>query len=62
MREHRLGLAEQLRTMEPKALEKEDPLPLIVLRGGIEFNEWFADWCERMEARLLAPAPEKRSS
>lgn len=62
MREHRLGLAERLRKMEPKALEKEDPLPLIVLRGGIEFNEWFADWCERMEHRLLAPADEKRSS
>ncbi len=25
-----------------------DPFPLMVLRGGIEFNEWFADWCERM--------------
>ena len=29
---------------------KDDPFPLMVLRGGIEFNEWFADWCERMEA------------
>jgi PadR family transcriptional regulator AphA len=62
MREHRLGLAKRLRQMEPKALEKEDPLPLIVLRGGIEFNEWFADWCERMERRLLEPARKKRSS
>jgi DNA-binding PadR family transcriptional regulator len=62
MREYRLGLAERLRKIEPKALEKEDPLPLIVLRGGIEFNEWFADWCERMEHRLLEPAHEKRSS
>ena len=34
MREHRLGLAERLRKMEPKALAKEDPFPLIVLRGG----------------------------
>jgi DNA-binding PadR family transcriptional regulator len=62
MREHRLGLAERLRKLEPKALEKEDPLPLIVLQGGIEFNQWFADWCERMERRLLEPADEKRSS
>ncbi len=62
MREHRLGLAERLRAMEPKALAKEDPFPLIVLRGGIEFNEWFADWCERMERQLLEPAREKRSS
>lgn len=62
MREQRLGLAARLRSMEPKALAKEDPFPLMVLRGGIEFNEWFADWCERMERRLLEPAREKRSS
>jgi DNA-binding PadR family transcriptional regulator len=62
MREQRLGLAARLRDMEPKALAKEDPFPLMVLRGGIEFNEWFADWCERMERRLLEPAREKRSS
>jgi hypothetical protein len=55
MREHRLGLVERLRAIEPKALEKEDPYPLMVLRGGIEFNEWFAGWCERMEAGLLEP-------
>ncbi len=34
----------------------------MVLQGGIEFNEWFADWCERMEERLLAAAPTERSS
>ena len=62
MREQRLGLAEQLRGMEPNALAKKDPFPLMVLRGGIEFNEWFADWCERMEQQLLDPAHEKRSS
>jgi DNA-binding PadR family transcriptional regulator len=61
MREHRLGLVERLRAMEPKALEKEDPFPLMVLRGGIEFNEWYADWCERMEVQLLEPAAKKRS-
>jgi DNA-binding PadR family transcriptional regulator len=65
MREHRLGIAARLRAMEPgaeKKLEQDDPFPLIVLQGGIEFNEWFADWCERMEARLLDPAPRERSS
>ena len=65
MREYRLGIAARLRAMEPGAEEKltqEDPFPLIVLQGGIEFNEWFADWCERMEARLLDPAPHERSS
>ncbi len=62
MRGHRLGLAQRLRDMEPKALAKEDPFPLMVLRGGIEFNEWFAEWCERMERQLLDPARKKRSS
>ena len=60
MRQRRLELAERLRGMEPKTLEK-DPYSLIVLQGGIEFNEWFADWCERMEARVLASAPLERS-
>jgi PadR family transcriptional regulator, regulatory protein AphA len=62
MRGHRAGLIERLRAIEPKTLEKEDPYPLMVLRGGIEFNEWFAGWCERMEAQLLEPAHDKRSS
>src|SRR5258707_5256589 len=62
MRAHRLAVSAQLREMEPFAAEKDDPFPLIVLRGGIEFTEWFADWCERMEASLLAPAAEQRSS
>jgi DNA-binding PadR family transcriptional regulator len=65
MRAHRLGVAERLRAMEPQAREKQDwddPFPLIVLQGGIEFNEWFADWCERMEERLLDPADRERSN
>jgi DNA-binding PadR family transcriptional regulator len=55
LREHRLGVAERLRSIEPSAAEKAkggDPYPLMVLQSGIEFNEWFADWCERMEDRL----------
>ncbi len=62
MRAHRLAVAAQLRAIEPVAAQKEDPFPLLVLRGGIEFTEWFADWCERMEAQVLQSAPEKRSS
>jgi DNA-binding PadR family transcriptional regulator len=62
MRAYRLAANAQLRSMEPMAEEKDDPFPLTVLRGGIEFTEWFADWCERMERQILASAPEKRSS
>ncbi len=69
MREHRLRAHEQLRAMEPSAAEKEDPFPLMVLRSGLEFTEWFAGWCERMEAQVLASLEdaetaetEKRSS
>lgn len=64
MRRQRLELVERLRALEPQKaeLETKDPYPLIVLRGGIEFNEWFAGWCERMESELLAPATEKGSS
>jgi DNA-binding PadR family transcriptional regulator len=65
MREHHRGVLERLREIEPKAAAKDaggDPFPLMVLRGGIEFNEWFAKWCERMEAQILAPArPKERS-
>jgi hypothetical protein len=42
--------------MEGTKEELEDPYPLMVLRSGIEFNEWFADWCERMEGQLLDSA------
>jgi DNA-binding PadR family transcriptional regulator len=65
MREYRLRVNAELRAMEPDkaASQSDDPLPLMVLRGGIEFTQWFADWCERMEAEILqAPAPERRSS
>ena len=61
MRKYRLELAARLRRMESEA-SKKGPFSLMVLQGGIEYNEWFADWCERMETRLLDPAwPAERS-
>lgn len=62
MRRMRLDLVERLRALELKKAGIEDPFPLMVLRGGIEFNEWFAGWCERMESQLLEPAREKERS
>jgi len=61
MREHRLSLAQRLQGMEPKALANGDPFPLMVLRAGIEFNQWFAEWCERMERELSAPPRQQAS-
>jgi DNA-binding PadR family transcriptional regulator len=62
MRAERLAVNERLRAIEELKGEIDDPFPMIVLRGGLEFTEWFADWCERMEAQILDSAPEKRSS
>ncbi|HEY1286359.1 MAG TPA: PadR family transcriptional regulator [Solirubrobacterales bacterium] len=61
MRERKEELGRQLRAMEPEKAGLEDPFPLIVLRAGIEFNEWFAEWCERMEAQLLERQTEGSS-
>ena len=63
MRAERLAVNERLRAIKDLKLkgEIEDPFPLIVLEGGLEFTEWFADWCERMEARILSSALDERS-
>jgi DNA-binding PadR family transcriptional regulator len=60
MRAHREAGNRRLRAMEPAAAEKESPYPLAVLRSGIEFTEWFVEWCARMEEQILAAA--ERSS
>jgi len=57
----RLVMNERLRAIEQMKGEIEDPFPMIVLQGGLEFTEWFAEWCERMEAQLLDAALEERS-
>ncbi len=61
MKAQRLAINERLRAIEQLKGELEDPFPMIVLRSGLEFTEWFADWCERMEAQLLDAAPKERS-
>jgi PadR family transcriptional regulator AphA len=62
IRAERLAVYERLRAIEQIKGEMEDPFPMIVLRGGLEFTKWFADWCERMEEQILAAAPEERSN
>ena len=63
MRERRAALADELASIEPAVVDKSDEFALMVLRGGIEYNRWFADWCERMEAQLQQlPASKERSA
>jgi DNA-binding PadR family transcriptional regulator len=62
MRGSRTALADELAEIEPVVIEKSDEFALMVLRAGIEYNRWFADWCERMEAGLQAHAPSKERS
>lgn len=54
---HDQGVAE-LRRIEPMA-ESAGGFPLMVLRGGIEFGEFFADWCERMEHQIATGTAEE---
>lgn len=62
MRARRLAANAQLRQMKPLAEEAcgdpacGDPYPLLVLESGIEFTEWFAEWCGRVEQRILGRA------
>jgi DNA-binding PadR family transcriptional regulator len=63
MRATRLAINERLQAIKDLKLkgEVEDPFPLIVLEGGLEFTQWFAEWCERIEARILDSALDERS-
>jgi PadR family transcriptional regulator, regulatory protein AphA len=61
MREQRLRVIERLREIEPKAMAGGE-FPLMVLRGGITYNETIADWCERMERELLAGEGKREAS
>jgi DNA-binding PadR family transcriptional regulator len=61
MRERSQETLARLREIEPKAMAAGGS-PLMVLRGGIELNEWYSDWCERMERELLAEAEEREAS
>ena len=44
--------AATLRVIEEAASTAPDSSPYLVLRFGIAFNDWAADWCERESAAL----------
>jgi DNA-binding PadR family transcriptional regulator len=62
MRRHREDVNRRLRELEPTKDEDKAAYPLLVLRCGIEYSDWFVDWCKRTEERILAAASERRSS
>jgi DNA-binding PadR family transcriptional regulator len=62
MRAHRESVNAELRAMREAKAEIDDPYPPLVLECGIEFTDWFADWCRRAEERLLAAPAEKGDS
>jgi DNA-binding PadR family transcriptional regulator len=60
MRHHREAVNARLRELEPEKDEDKARYPLVVLRCGIEFTDWFVDWCRRVEEQILAAAPEQK--
>ena len=56
-REHEAALA---RLREIEATGKPEGSAYAVLRYGIEFNEWAAEWCERARAELEGEADDRR--
>jgi PadR family transcriptional regulator, regulatory protein AphA len=62
MRRSREAVNRRLRELEPTKGEEMAGYQLTVLRCGIEFTDWFVDWCKRTEEQILATTPEKRSS
>lgn len=55
MRRYREGVNATLRAL---AREKGggESYPMLVLGCGIEYTDWFVDWCRRTEEKLLASA------
>jgi DNA-binding PadR family transcriptional regulator len=64
MRGNREAANAELRAMDTDkgAPGEGDRFPRMILRSGIEFTEWFAEWCRRMEEEVLAlPDPEEEA-
>ncbi|HEY2716266.1 MAG TPA: PadR family transcriptional regulator [Solirubrobacterales bacterium] len=62
MRRYREAMNRRLRELEPVKEAEASAHQMTVLHCGIEYTDWFVDWCKRTEERILAIAPEKRSS
>jgi DNA-binding PadR family transcriptional regulator len=56
--QHRQKVA-ALREIEPAASQSPESFPYLVLRFGIESNEWIADWCEAKAEDLEEGGPRQ---
>ena len=54
MRDQHLAKLAALREVEATRAKQGDSSAYLILRFGIEFNQWIADWCERAAERLGA--------
>ena len=54
MRDQHLEKLAALREVEASRTKSGDSSAYLILRFGIEFNQWIADWCERAAERLGA--------
>jgi PadR family transcriptional regulator, regulatory protein AphA len=62
MRDQHLAKLAALREVEARKAGGEDSSAYLILRYGIEFNEWVADWCERAAAAIESEMTAERSA
>jgi DNA-binding PadR family transcriptional regulator len=62
-RDRHAGVVERLREIERgKAGEPPSRFPPLVLRFGIEMNEWISEWCDAERKRIAAGARSRRAA
>jgi PadR family transcriptional regulator AphA len=63
-RRYHEGVAERLREIERavQADSRSEQFPSLVLRYGIECNEWTANWCERAQREIESRAAKEERS
>jgi PadR family transcriptional regulator AphA len=63
-RRYHEGVAERLREIERavQAESRSERFPYLVLRYGIECNEWTADWCKRAQREIESHVAKQERS
>ncbi len=61
-RDRHAATVERLREIERQAAAESADFECMVLRFGIEMNEWIAEWCERERRRLARGQRQRRAA